>query len=231
MLDLIDPGGKVSVRGNIGATPEEEGQLPSLRAVFQIRHVPASNSRHFPLPVRRVFTVIHASWSRTAVHVAPTCTRHPLATTQRSVEALTSEPGYNRALNSPPGPTRHFGSIALSRVFHATICNHTINSLAQNVLADRIAVGYCVMKFDTSTEFDQVILIFKDPGRRLIVRTVQEAANALLKDWPSDDGEEFLSAVKACVDVMTGKASSWELRSAILRAANEAGVAAVAVLH
>ncbi|MBB3443865.1 hypothetical protein FHT93_003736 [Rhizobium sp. BK379] len=186
MLDLIDPGGEVSVRGNIGATPEEEGQLPSLRAIFQIRHVP---------------------------------------------EALTSEPGYNRALNSPRGPTRHFGSIALSRVFHATICNHTINSLAQNVLADRIAVGYCVMKFDTSTEFDQVILIFKDPGRQLIVRTVQEAANALLKDWPSDDGEEFLSAVKACVDVMTGKASSWELRSAILRAANEAGVAAVAVLH
>ena len=68
------------------------------------------------------------------------------------------------------------------------------------------------MKFDTLTEFDQVILIFKDPGRRLTVRTVQEA-------------------VKACLDVMTGKASSDELRSAILRAANEAGVAAVTALH
>lgn len=87
------------------------------------------------------------------------------------------------------------------------------------------------MKLDTSTEFDQVILFFNDPGRRLTVRTVQEAATVLIKDWPSDDGEEFLSAVKACLDVMTGKASSGELRSAILRAANEAGVAAVAVLH
>ncbi|MBB3462841.1 DUF982 domain-containing protein [Rhizobium sp. BK377] len=87
------------------------------------------------------------------------------------------------------------------------------------------------MKFDTSTEFDQVILIFKDPGRRLIVRTAQQAAKALIKDWPSDDGEEFLCAVKACLDVMTGKASSNELRNAILRAANEAGVAAVAALH
>lgn len=87
------------------------------------------------------------------------------------------------------------------------------------------------MKLDTSTEFDQVILIFKDPGRRLTVRTVQEAANALMKDWPSNDGEEFVSAVKACLDVMTGKASGRELRSAIVRAANEAGVAALAVLH
>jgi hypothetical protein len=87
------------------------------------------------------------------------------------------------------------------------------------------------MKIDMSTEFDQVILIFEDPGRRLIVRTALEAANALIKEWPSDDGEEFLTAVKACLDVMTGKTSSRELRSAILRAANEAGVAAVAVIH
>lgn len=87
------------------------------------------------------------------------------------------------------------------------------------------------MKIDMSTEFDQVILIFEDPGRRLIVRTALEAANALIKEWPSDDGEEFLTAVKACLDVMIGKASSDELRSAILRAASEAGVGAVAVIH
>ncbi len=91
--------------------------------------------------------------------------------------------------------------------------------------------GYCLMKFDKSTEFDQVILIFKDPGRRLTVRTVKDAANALMRDWPSDDGEEFLTAMKACLGVMTGKACSKELRSAILRAANEAGVTAVAVFH
>ena len=87
------------------------------------------------------------------------------------------------------------------------------------------------MKIDMSTEFDQVILIFEDPGRRLIIRTALEAANALIKEWPSDDGEEFLTAVKACLDVMIGKASSDELRSAILRAASEAGVGAVASIH
>ncbi len=231
MLDLIDPGGKYRSEA-ISARPlKKKDNYPLFGPYFKF----GTYRRRIPGTLH--FRFDEFSQSSTRAGLAQLCTshrrapRHPLATTQRSVEALTSEPGYNRALNSPPGPTRHFGSIALSRVFHATICNHTINSLAQNVLADRIAVGYCVMKFDTSTEFDQVILIFKDPGRRLIVRTVQEAANALLKDWPSDDGEEFLSAVKACVDVMTGKASSWELRSAILRAANEAGVAAVAVLH
>ncbi len=37
------------------------------------------------------------------------------------------------------------------------------------------------MKIDMSTEFDQVILIFEDPSRRLIVRTALEAANALIR--------------------------------------------------
>ncbi len=87
------------------------------------------------------------------------------------------------------------------------------------------------MKWDTSASFDPVILVFKDENRRLIVRTVGEAANALMREWPSDDGEEFLSAVKACLDVMTGKAGADELRAAIIRAADEAGVTALAVLH
>jgi hypothetical protein len=43
-----------------------------------------------------------------------------------------------------------------------------------------------------------------------------------VNDWSLDDGEEFLTAVKACPDVMTGKASGRELRSAILRAASVA---------
>lgn len=88
-----------------------------------------------------------------------------------------------------------------------------------------------VMKWDTSASFDPVILVFKDENRRLIVRTVGEAADALMREWPSDDGEEFLSAVKACLDVMTGKAGADELRAAIIRAADEAGVTALTVLH
>jgi hypothetical protein len=88
-----------------------------------------------------------------------------------------------------------------------------------------------VMKWDTSASFDPVILVFKDGNRRLIVRTVGEAANALMREWPSDDGEEFLAAVKACLDVMTGRADPDQLRGAIIRAADEAGVTALTVLH
>lgn len=87
------------------------------------------------------------------------------------------------------------------------------------------------MKWDTSASFDPLILVFKDGNKRLIVRTVGEAANVLMREWPSDDGEGFLSAVKACLDVMTGKAEADELRAAIIRAADEAGVTALAVLH
>ena len=87
------------------------------------------------------------------------------------------------------------------------------------------------MKRDTSAAFDPVILVFKDGSKRVIVRTVGEAANALMRDWPSDDGDEFLAAVKACMDVMIGKAEPEHLRQAIIRAADEAGVTAIAVLH
>ena len=87
------------------------------------------------------------------------------------------------------------------------------------------------MQWDTSAEFDPVILVFRDTDKRVIVRTVGEAANALMRDWPSDDGEEFLSAVKACLDVMTGKAEADQFRNALIRAAGEAGVTALAVLH
>ncbi|MDR6670168.1 hypothetical protein J2X71_006455 [Rhizobium sp. 1399] len=52
-----------------------------------------------------------------------------------------------------------------------------------------------------------------------------------MKDWPSDDGEEFLSAVEACLDVMVGNADPSELRKAIIRAAEESGVAVITVLY
>lgn len=87
------------------------------------------------------------------------------------------------------------------------------------------------MKWDTSTEFDPVILRFDGNSEHVIVHTVQEAADALIKNWPADDGEEYFSAVKACLDVMARKAEPEQLREALLRAAEEAGVTIVAILH
>jgi hypothetical protein len=87
------------------------------------------------------------------------------------------------------------------------------------------------MEWDTSAEFSPIILIFDDRNERVIVRTAQEAANVLMKDFPLDDGEEFLCAVRACLDAMAGKIEPEELRQAIIRAADEVGITAIAVLH
>jgi hypothetical protein len=87
------------------------------------------------------------------------------------------------------------------------------------------------MEWDTSAEFSPIILIFEDRNERVIVRTAQEAANVLMRDFPLDDGEGFLAAVRACLDAMAGKIEPEELRQAIIRAADEAGITAIAVLH
>jgi len=43
--------------------------------------------------------------------------------------------------------------------------------------------------------------------------------------------EEFLAAIKVSLDVVQGNAEPGELRAAIIRAAAEAGITAIAVLH
>jgi hypothetical protein len=53
----------------------------------------------------------------------------------------------------------------------------------------------------------------------------------LLKDWPSDDGEEYVTAVKACVDVISGQIAPEQFWDAFLRAADEAGIAALTVVQ
>jgi hypothetical protein len=87
------------------------------------------------------------------------------------------------------------------------------------------------MEWDNSAEFSPVILIFEDRSERVIVRTAKEAASVLMRDFFLDDGEEFLAAVRVCLDVLAGKLEAEELRQAIIRAAGEAGVTAIAVLH
>ncbi len=87
------------------------------------------------------------------------------------------------------------------------------------------------MEWDTPIEFAPVILMFKDPERVFSIRTAMGAANALIREFPCDDGEEFLLAIKLCLDVVKGTADPEQLRAAIIRAAEEAGVTAIAVLH
>ncbi|TAV08413.1 DUF982 domain-containing protein [Rhizobium ruizarguesonis] len=71
----------------------------------------------------------------------------------------------------------------------------------------------------------------RGPATHKIVRTLGDAAYILIKDWPFDDGDEYVAAVKACVDAMSGQIAPDEFRQALLRAANEAGIAALIVVH
>ncbi|MBY3432665.1 DUF982 domain-containing protein [Rhizobium laguerreae] len=83
---------------------------------------------------------------------------------------------------------------------------------------------------NTPSSFTPVGLALPGPTRK-IVRTLGEAARVLIKDWPFDDGEEYVAAVKACVDAISGKITPEQFRQALLRAADEAGIAALTVVQ
>ena len=92
-------------------------------------------------------------------------------------------------------------------------------------------VGVEEMCWNTSSAFTPVGIVLRDTATRRVVRTLGDAAHLLMKDWPSDDGEEYVAADKACVDAITGKILPEEFRQILLRAANEAGIAALAVVQ
>ena len=58
---------------------------------------------------------------------------------------------------------------------------------------------------------------------RTIVST-QEAARALVNDWPLEKGRQLKTARKTCADVLEGKKPPSEARNAFIAAAVEADV-------
>lgn len=87
------------------------------------------------------------------------------------------------------------------------------------------------MCWNTSSAFTPVGVVLRGTATRSVVRTLGDAAHLLMKEWPSDDGEEYMAAVKACVDAITGKISPEQFREVFLRAAKEAGIAAITVVQ
>ncbi|MGO6817703.1 DUF982 domain-containing protein [Rhizobium leguminosarum] len=86
------------------------------------------------------------------------------------------------------------------------------------------------MCWNTSSAFKPVGLALRGPATHKIIRTLGDAADILIRDWPSDDGEEYIAAVKACVDAISGQIPPEQFREALLRAADEAGIAALTVV-
>ncbi len=87
------------------------------------------------------------------------------------------------------------------------------------------------MDWHATSAFSPVGLTLRGQPAHRVVRTLRDAAYMLLKDWPSDDGEEYVTAVKACVDAISGKIAAEEFWVAFLRAADEAGIAALTVVQ
>ncbi|MBB2713329.1 DUF982 domain-containing protein [Rhizobium sophoriradicis] len=87
------------------------------------------------------------------------------------------------------------------------------------------------MDWDATSAFTPVGLTLRGQPAHRIIRTLGDAAYVLLKDWPSDDGEEYFTAVKACVDAISGKIAAEQFREAFLRAADEAGIVALTVVQ
>ncbi|WHO76072.1 DUF982 domain-containing protein [Rhizobium sp. BT03] len=86
------------------------------------------------------------------------------------------------------------------------------------------------MCWNTSAAFTPVGFALRGPASRKIVWTLGDAARLLMNDWPFDDGEEYVAAVKACVDAISGKIAPEQFREALLRAAEEAGIAALCLV-
>lgn len=86
------------------------------------------------------------------------------------------------------------------------------------------------MQWNTSADFPPLVLFLGGRRKYKIVRTLRDAAEVLIKDWPFEDGEEYVVAVKACADAITGQTGMDGLRELLLGAAREAGIAVLSVV-
>jgi hypothetical protein len=87
------------------------------------------------------------------------------------------------------------------------------------------------MFWSSASAFAPVGLVFRERGvRRVVVSTLGEAAVVLLNDWPDDDGEEYVIAVKACADAISGKLAIENFREVFLKAALAARIATFSVV-
>ena len=88
-----------------------------------------------------------------------------------------------------------------------------------------------VMKRHRSEEFAPLMLVMGGQKENRLVRSLRDMAEALIIAWPLDDGDEYVTAVKACVDALQGDLPIEEARAALIRAAEEAEILVLGVIH
>lgn len=87
------------------------------------------------------------------------------------------------------------------------------------------------MNWDTNEEFPPLMLVMRGREKYRHIGSLRDVAEALIISWPSDDGEEYMGAIKACLEAIHGRVPAKEARTALIRAAEEAGIPVITVVH
>jgi hypothetical protein len=85
------------------------------------------------------------------------------------------------------------------------------------------------MKWHASHQFPALRLVVHGREKYKVIRTVRDAAVTLISDWPSDDGEEYVTAVRACLDALYDIVPPEAVREALIRAADEEHILYISV--
>ncbi|OWW02355.1 hypothetical protein ATY81_22190 [Rhizobium sp. R72] len=88
-----------------------------------------------------------------------------------------------------------------------------------------------VMDWHRSEDFAPLMLVMSGQEKHRLVTSLREVAEALIIAWPTDDGEEYVAAVKTCLDAIHGHIPAKAARAALIRAAEEAGIPVIAVVR
>jgi hypothetical protein len=87
------------------------------------------------------------------------------------------------------------------------------------------------MNRHSSHPFPALRLVMRGREKYRVIRTVRDAAEALIRDWPSDDGEEYIKAVRACLEAFKGDIPPEAVRDALIKAANEEQILHISIVH
>ncbi|TBY68956.1 DUF982 domain-containing protein [Rhizobium leguminosarum bv. viciae] len=82
-----------------------------------------------------------------------------------------------------------------------------------------------------SDDFAPLMLLMSGQEKSRLVRSLSDVAKALIVAWPTDDGKEYVEAVKSCLDAIHGNVPAKAAHAALIRAADEAGIPVIAVVH
>jgi hypothetical protein len=87
------------------------------------------------------------------------------------------------------------------------------------------------MKAHAYDQFPALTLVMSGREKYRVVRTIGDAAEMLVSQWPTDDGEEYIMAVRTCLDALHDVVPAEAVRAALIRAADEVRISHISVVR